>query len=287
MDSIIFSNSFLVQTMDLSKVKMVVTDMDGTLLNSKNEVSGDFFKLYEALKSHQIHFVAASGRQYSSIKDKLSAISEEITIVAENGSYIKQGDTELGAILLSADHVKQLIPIVREAKGLYTVLCGKKSAYIEQDDVKFKTILREYYTKFDVVDDLMDLPDDDFFKVAIYHFESSETYIYPVVKHLEDILQIKVSGNNWVDIADPAANKGQAVQLLQQKHGISKEETMVFGDFNNDLEMIDQAFFSYAMANAHDNVKRAARFHTTSNNEAGVEIVLQELIKAKNHPKEH
>ncbi len=268
--------------MDLSKVKMVVTDMDGTLLNSKSEVSERFFELYQAIKSHEIHFVAASGRQYSSIHDKLRSISEEITIVAENGSYVKQGDAELGSILLSPEHVRLLIPVVRGVKGLYTVLCGKKSAYIEQDDSKFKNILQEYYTKFDVVEDLMQLPDDDFFKVAIYHFESSETYIYPVVKHLEGILQIKVSGNNWVDIADPSANKGQAVQMLQRKHGITKEETMVFGDYNNDLEMIEQAFFSYAMANAHDNVKKAARFHTLSNNEAGVEVILQELIKAKN-----
>ncbi len=261
--------------------------MDGTLLNSKNEVSEQFFELYAALKSHQIHFVAASGRQYSSIQDKLSSISEEITIVAENGSYIKEGNTELGSILLSPDHIKLLIPVVREVEGLFTVLCGKKSAYIEQDETKFKNILQEYYTKFHVVDDLMDLPDDDFFKVAIYHFESSETYIYPVVKHLEDILQIKISGSNWVDIADHTANKGRAIQLLQHKYGVSKEETMVFGDYNNDLEMINQAFFSYAMANAHDNVKQAARFLTKSNNEAGVEVVLQELISAKNHQNKH
>ena len=256
--------------------------MDGTLLNSKNEVSDQFFELYEVLKSHQVHFVAASGRQHSSIEEKLSAISEEITIVAENGSYIKQGKKELGSILMSPDHVKLLIPVVREVKGLYTVLCGKKSAYIEQNVAEFTSILKEYYTKFDVVNDLMVLPNDDFFKVAIYHFESSENYIYPVVKHLEDILQIKVSGNNWVDIANPKANKGEAIQLLQHKFGITKEETMVFGDYNNDLEMLDQAFFSYAMANAHDNVKRAARFHTNSNNEAGVEAILQELINAKN-----
>ena len=255
--------------------------MDGTLLNSKSEVSEQFFDLYADLKSHKIHFVAASGRQYSSIQEKLSAISDEITIVAENGGYIKQGDTELGSILLSPDHIKFLIPILRKTKGLYTVLCGKKTAYIEQDETKFKTVLKEYYTKFHVVEDLMNLPDDDFFKVAIYHFESSEMYIYPVVKHLEDILQIKVSGSNWVDIADPRANKGEAVKVLQRKYGITKEETMVFGDFNNDLEMIDQAFFSYAMANAHDNVKKAARFQTKSNNEAGVEEVLHELIKAK------
>jgi hydroxymethylpyrimidine pyrophosphatase-like HAD family hydrolase len=132
-----------------------------------------------------------------------------------------------------------------------------------------------------VVDDLMNLPNDDFFKVAIYHFESSETYIYPVVQHLENILQVKVSGSNWVDIADHKANKGEAVKVLQHKYGITREETMVFGDFNNDLEMIDQAFFSYAMANAHDNVKKAARFQTKSNNDSGVEEILQELIKAK------
>ncbi|UCE93931.1 MAG: HAD hydrolase family protein, partial [Flavobacteriaceae bacterium] len=80
---------------------------------------------------------------------------------------------------------------------------------------------------------------------------------------------------------DPGANKGRAVQLLQDSLGVSKEETMVFGDFNNDLEMIDQAFFSYAMENAHDNVKKAAKFSTKSNNEAGVEFVLKQLIEAK------
>ncbi len=138
--------------MDLSKVKMVVTDMDGTLLNSKSEVSDQFFELYQALKSHQIHFVAASGRQYSSIHDKLSTIAEEITIVAENGGYIKHGNTELGSILLSPGSYQILIPLVREVEGLYTVLCGKKSAYIEKRMIQdLNTYYKEYYTKFDVV----------------------------------------------------------------------------------------------------------------------------------------
>lgn len=267
--------------MDLSGVKMVITDMDGTLLNSKSEVSKQFFELYEELKSQQVKFVAASGRQYSSIYDKLNSIARDIVIVAENGGYIMQGKNELGAIVLTKEQLEVLLPVVRKKEGLYTVLCGKKSAYIEQDEDKFISILSEYYTKFEVVDDLMQWPDDEFFKVAIYHFESSETYTYPVVKHLENQLQVKVSGNNWVDISDHRANKGAAVKLLQDKYGIAHEETMVFGDFNNDLEMIDQAYFSYAMANAHKNVKNAARFMTKSNNDGGVETILQELLKAK------
>jgi len=267
--------------MDLSKVKMVVTDMDGTLLNSKSEVSNQFFELFAALKAQKVHFVAASGRQYSSIQDKLMSIHHEITIIAENGGYIKQGETEIGSIHLSPDHINKLIPELRKVDGIYIVLCGRKSAYIEVNDEKFKNILREYYTKFDVVDNLLSNVDDDFFKVAVYHFESSERYIYPYVKHFENELQIKVSGTNWVDIADQRSNKGEAVKLLQHKLGISKEETMVFGDYNNDLEMIDQGYFSYAMENAHENVKLAARFQTLSNNNAGVELILEKLIRAK------
>ena len=267
--------------MDLSNVKMVVTDMDGTLLNSNNEVSSQFFDLYEQLKSHNVKFVAASGRQYSSIKDKLNAISDEITIVAENGGYIKQGETELDSIYLAHEKVQLLLSILKKAQGIYTVLCGKKAAYIEQNETKFVNILKEYYTQFTVLDDFSQLPHDDIFKVAIYHFESSEKYIYPIVKDLENQFQIKISGANWVDVSNPIANKGRAVKILQDKFGVSKNETMVFGDFNNDLEMLDQAYFSYAMSNAHENVKKAARFHTKSNDEYGVEYVLKELIDSK------
>lgn len=267
--------------MDLSQVKMVVTDMDGTLLNSKSEVSHQFFTLYNNLKEHQVHFVAASGRQYSSIQEKLMSIYTDITIIAENGGYIKQGEKELGSIHLSVEHINLLIPVLRKIEGVYIVLCGKKSAYIENDHEEFKTILKEYYTKFDVVSDLLNEVDDHFFKVAVYHFESSEAYIYPHVKHLERELQIKVSGANWVDIADYRANKGEAVKLLQNRLGVGIKETMVFGDFNNDLEMIDRAYFSYAMENAHQNVKMAARFQTKSNNEGGVEHILEELIRSK------
>jgi len=267
--------------MDLSQVKMVVTDMDGTLLNSKSEVSDQFFELFDTLKTLNIQFVAASGRQYSSIQDKLMSIAEEITIVAENGGYIKQAGTELGSIHLSEQHVNKLIPLLRAVDDIHIVLCGKRSAYIEKNDARFIHVLKEYYTKFEVVEDLLTEVKDDCFKVAIYHFESSETFIYPHVKHLESELQVKVSGSNWVDIADQKSNKGEAIKLLQRKFGISKEETMVFGDYNNDLEMIDQAYFSYAMENAHENVKLAARFQTGNNNSAGVETILKRLIESK------
>ena len=78
--------------MNLSKVKLVVSDMDGTLLNSKGEVSNLFFELFKKLQSHNILFCAASGRQYNSIVNKLAAIKDDIFVIAENGAIAKKGD---------------------------------------------------------------------------------------------------------------------------------------------------------------------------------------------------
>jgi len=267
--------------MDLSKVKLVVMDMDGTLLNSKSEVSDRFFSLYQKLTKHKIHFVAASGRQYHSIIDKLAIIKDGITIIAENGAFVAQKDQELLKINLPLEKVRKLIPVLRNIDNIYFTLCGKKSAYIETSDHKFIAILKEYYSEYKFVSDLTKVKEDDFFKIAVYHFESSEKYIYPAVKHFEKIMQVKVSGQHWVDLSQPNANKGNALKLVQHKLGISVDETMVFGDYNNDLEMLRLAHFSYAMGNAHPNVKKEARFATKSNDEAGVEAILELLLKAK------
>ena len=140
--------------MELSNVKMVVTDMDGTLLNSRSAVSERFFDLFEELQEHGVHFVAASGRQYTSIFEKLQRIHERISIVAENGGYVKNGQNELHSVVLDRLRVHGMIPELRKIHGLYTVLCGKKSAYIESSDKRFTDILGEYYTRFDLVDDL-------------------------------------------------------------------------------------------------------------------------------------
>ena len=74
------------------------------------------------------------------------------------------------------------------------------------------------------------------------------------------------------------ANKGYALKHLQEKYGIGRQETLVFGDYNNDLEMLAMADLSFAMANAHPNVTAAANYRTKSNDENGVEDILEKLL---------
>ena len=94
---------------DFSKVKLVVSDMDGTLLNSKGEVSDIFFELFEKLQQQNIHFCAASGRQHNSIVDKLAAIRDDIYVIAENGGVAKKGKEVLLSNFIKPDKVLKLI----------------------------------------------------------------------------------------------------------------------------------------------------------------------------------
>ncbi|MCX2682040.1 HAD family hydrolase [Galbibacter sp. EGI 63066] len=267
--------------MDLSQVKLVVSDMDGTLLNTKGEVSPVFFELFNKLKSHGIHFVAASGRQYSSITNKLEDIVDDITIIAENGGIAKRGSEELIVTNLPSGAVNSCIDLLRKLEDVFVVLCGKNAAYIETQNSQFVDMFSEFYATYEIVDDLTKASKDDFLKIAVYHFDSSEKHVYPAVKHYEDSMQVKVSGQNWLDLSHPNANKGYALKMLQKQLGITKEETMVFGDYNNDLEMMELAHFSYAMENAHPNVVKVANFQTKSNDDYGVEFILEQLIAAK------
>jgi len=265
--------------MDLSKVKMVVTDMDGTLLNSKHEVSDRFFELYEGLKEKGILFIAASGRQHNSIVDKLQPIKNEIIVIAENGGFAMQNGIELLSTPLPNSSKNKILNILDNVENIHPVLCSKDNAYLTNVSQKFVDKLKEYYTEYTLLENLKN-HEGEVIKIAIYHFESSEKYIYPSVKHLEGDLKVKVSGENWVDISSPNANKGYALELIQKKYNITPEETLVFGDYNNDLEMLALADFSFAMENAHPNVKEVANYSTSSNDDFGVERILEKLLNA-------
>ncbi|WP_242085245.1 HAD family hydrolase [Aestuariivivens sediminis] len=265
--------------MNLSQIKLVVSDMDGTLLNPKGEVSTRFFNQFMELRKKNIHFVVASGRQYQSILEKLHPIKDQLSIIAENGSMIKYNNTEQILFKLTQYEVLKAITILRAVKGSYIVLCGRKSAYIETDNPGFISKLSNYYTAYNIVNDLTQVVDDDFLKIAVYHFESTEEQVLPFLKELSNELKVVVSGQNWLDISHPEVDKSYALGLVQKEMGIRHEETMVFGDYNNDLNMMQLGYFSFAMENAHKDVKKISRYTTNSNAEEGVEEILEKVLQ--------
>jgi hypothetical protein len=267
--------------MNLSPVKLVVFDMDGTLLNDEHEVSDRFFEQYRYLKQQGIHFAAASGRQLQSIKEALIPIDNEINIIAENGGILQHQKKTICLLKFEYEQVEHCINQLRKIEKSYIVLCGKKAAYIDQADSEFLKLLKNYYQVVKQVDDLKTIKNDDFLKIAVFHFDSSEDHILPFVADLKNDLKVIVSAKNWLDISPLHSNKGYALKILQQKIGVTQQETLVFGDYNNDLEMIALGEFSFAMENAHPDVINRAKFMTKSNNDYGVEHILDKLIKSK------
>jgi Cof subfamily protein (haloacid dehalogenase superfamily) len=267
------------RVVDLSGIKLVVSDMDGTLLNSEHEVSARFFELFQALRTRGIHFAAASGRQYNSIVSKLEPIKNQIYVIAENGGLAMQGDREIVSTPLDPFSKNSILKTLGGSAKIHPVLCARTNAYVSGHSEKFLMILKEYYTEFEVIDDLFAF-DREVMKIAAYHFDSSEEFIYPLVAPFEESLMVKISGRHWVDISHADAHKGHALQKIQNELAIGPGETLVFGDYNNDLEMLALSDYSFAMANAHPNVLHAARYRTKSNDQMGVEVILEELLNS-------
>jgi Cof subfamily protein (haloacid dehalogenase superfamily) len=268
--------------MELSTIRFVAADMDGTLLNGRHELSPEFFPVYEKMKEKGVLFAAASGRQFFNLYNRFKSISDEVIFIAENGSYVVHKGEDLLVQDMHRDDVKRLLTEVRKIPNAFPILCGKKGAYIEDAFPSFIEHVEMYYDRYWQVDNLSDVEDDRFLKIAICDLAGSEQNSYPHFCHELDNLQVKISGSIWLDLSHKLANKGKAIALIQSRYGISMEETMVFGDYLNDLEMMYQAGYSFAMENAHPDIKHAAKYLAASNEENGVIEVLKQMLRSMN-----
>ena len=264
--------------MELPDIRLVATDMDGTLLNSKAELPPDFFGIFERMKRNNIAFAAASGRQIHNMKIKFGGAAKDIYFAAENGAYVLKGDKEMLSLELSRGEVRQFLEIARKIDGTYIVLSGKKFAYIENPDPVFLARLSSYSGFLKPVDDISKIDDDIFYKFTICDLINPRTNALPHFENLKSDFQIKVSGLKWMDITHRLADKGYALKLIQEELGVSVEQTAAFGDYLNDIELLKRAKYSYAMANALDEIKRIARYQTYSYNEYGVTKALDRII---------
>jgi len=118
--------------MDFSKVKLVVSDMDGTLLNSNHQISAQFLDLYHILKTKNILFVAASGRTHKSITEKLLTIKEAIIVVSENGALVIQRENLLLSTPILETNFKKIVQLTSILNETYPVYCGKNHVYVKQ-----------------------------------------------------------------------------------------------------------------------------------------------------------
>lgn len=261
-------------------IKLIVSDIDGTLVkDGENQVNPEIFDvIMELKKKKNIHFAAASGRQAASIEYTFKPIQKEIFYVAENGSYLGCYGRTLFLYPIEQKLVNELARDIRANPLLEVMVGGAKGTYLETDNQEFiDWMVHGYHFNIIKVDDVTKV-DDEIIKVAAYKKEGIQESVGYLFDQYSDKLKMTISGDMWMDCMRNGVNKGEAVKTLQESLGITPEETMVFGDQLNDIEMLKCAHYSFAVGNAREEVKKTARFQADTNVNDGVMKIIKTLL---------
>lgn len=259
-------------------IKLIATDIDGTLVNDEKLLPPDFENIIELLDKKRIAFAVSSGRSYAALIDQFDFIADKICFICDNGSYIVDKGKVVSRSVIPVKAVNEIIKVCLE-NDLCPLLCGENGTYYSTKSVEYEREVARYYNNTVYLESLYDCT-DNIFKIAIYGKDGIEKKGLSVLENsFGDSLTVSLSGYYWVDIMNPGINKGRGIQILQNKLGASYEETMAFGDYLNDIEMLEHAYYSFAMENAHPLVKKTANFSTGTNNEFSVTKEIKRLIK--------
>lgn len=260
-------------------IKLIVSDMDGTLLRHDKEIDNGIYDLIPRLKEKGIHFAVSSGRQYASLASYFEEYMEDVIIVSANGTFSAENGVELFSHLMDKKVVDKLIDDIRKIDGIVPIISGK--AYDYTDNKQVYDIISKPPMNFKVklVDDLHNV--DDTLKVTtVIHGDNPPSYYRDeILRVISDDCYVVTSGESCLDIGTKGINKGTGLAHLQEKFNVSPEETMVFGDEQNDVEMFGQAYYSYAMEGASEDIKKQARFVAPSNSVNGVSTTIKEVLK--------
>lgn len=257
-------------------IKLVATDMDGTLLDSRKQLPPDFETWVEAHPG--IRVAIASGRQYYTLYDNFGAVRERLLYIAENGGLVFENGAVLYRNVMEASDVLECLRVAAGVAGVSPILCGVRSAWMAHAPEAVEREAKMYYRRLAFRETLESVAgEDDIVKVALYieNYRAAETVSQ--FRTLEPRLHPVVSGADWIDLANASVSKGAALRSIQERYNISPAECMGFGDYMNDYALLQACGESYAMANACDAIREVAKHLTASNDEDGVMQVLRTL----------
>jgi len=131
----------------------------------------------------------------------------------------------------------------------------------------------------EIVEDLTAIALDEALKVAVFDFDDVENGSSQALTAAVPHVQTVVSGLHWTDMMSAQVSKGRALSALQARLGVLPEQTAVFGDYLNDLDLYDHADLGFAMRNAHPGIHAAAAYTAPANTEDGVLRTVEELLR--------
>lgn len=251
-------------------IKIVILDLDGTLLNSKKEITEYNCAIIKKLKN-KVKFVLASARSFIRIKpylEKLDLINDENYTIAFNGSLVLNNNEQ---VILDEEID------ISSKKLLYN--------FVQQHlDVDwFYYTYDEMINNKDINDVVSFLNNNKIYKVVcVAPINTINTLRNNLSDDLVQMFSITSSESNRIEFVQKGNNKVKSIQILLNKLNICKDEMIAIGDGENDIEMIKYAGIGIAMDNASKMVKESSDLVTTSNDADGVGKILDQLLIKNN-----
>jgi Cof subfamily protein (haloacid dehalogenase superfamily) len=260
------------------EIRLVATDLDGTLLHPDGTVTDRTRAALRAVEARGVTVVFVTGRPIRWMDDLWQHVGDHGLAVCSNG----------GIVYDVARHA------VRRARPI-PVDTGRAVARLLHDGIPGTTVAVERTTGFAqepafiepyaLPDDVVVAPADELFdehtvKLLARHEDREPQQFWAEVERLvgDMVTTTWSSVGALVEMSAAGVTKASTLAMLCDELGISADQVVAFGDMPNDLAMLEWAGTSYAMANAHHSVLRLAARTAPSNREDGVAAVLEELF---------
>ncbi len=260
-------------------IKLIASDMDGTLLDDKKQLPSDFFETVDRLCERNVKFTVASGRTYAAVEHLFpEEYRRKLDYICDNGAYIVHEGEVVSITPLDRATFEEFITAAEKIGGLKLLVCAVGGTYHLKDSPEFNREVAKFYKNHIECDNLLDVQ-DTVYKLAVCDMQGAQERGKPALDAVfGDRLNIQVSGPIWMDVMAAGVSKGSALSKLSQTLGIDRSEVMAFGDYYNDTDMLQTAGVSFAMENGNDYIKSIATNIADSNNNGGVTKAIREYV---------
>lgn len=271
------------------KIKLIVCDLDGTLLNSKKDLTKASIDTLKEAKEKGIRICFASGRYDQMMSVYSEAIGGVDYLLSCNGAYVK---AKAGKVLYKEclnDEVKEKIyHYLYEHNMVAMTYTTDHMYYVKDSEVLMKRITdyealakrKGYPTKLPASPIELTGSHDfikDVIKIVAYDEPEILSEFSTFVEGLKNVKN-ESTGYGLMGVFHPEVSKFSGIEAIKKEMNITDENVIVFGDYDNDLSMFACAKYSVAMANASENVKKAATDFALSNDENGVSEYIKHNI---------
>jgi Cof subfamily protein (haloacid dehalogenase superfamily) len=274
----------------LKKIKIVVFDLDGTLLADNGTIGENTRALIKKLKDYDIRFTFATGRLHSAITYMAEDLGLKVPLVSLDGSLIKsypEGKT-LFESFVKKGHVKKAIDYVKKYT-LNVALCHADAIYYTEENYIITQLMEKFGAKYEQVDSYDDYFDNTL-EISIAGDNKNfmkyiwERMSFPYSFGLRSSYFKSHRHDNiyYIEIRKKNASKGSGMLRLLRYLKIKPYEAAVVGDWYNDISLFKTKAYKVALSNAVPEIKRMADLITErSNNEDGTAEFLEKLLIAK------